>query len=38
MEVFAIADIEQADFETHPNRLTEYLGTDVGGIFIADGG
>jgi hypothetical protein len=38
VEVFAIAGIEHADFETHPNRLTEYLGTDVGGIFIAHGG
>jgi hypothetical protein len=33
MEVFAIAGIEHADFDAHPGRLTEYLGTDVGGIF-----
>lgn len=29
MEVFAVADIETADFGAHPERLTEYLGTDV---------
>jgi hypothetical protein len=36
MEIFVIAGIEPADFDAHPNRLTEYLGTDVGGIFRAD--
>jgi hypothetical protein len=29
MEVFAIAGIDHADFDAHPERLTEYLGTDV---------
>lgn len=29
MEVFTIAGIDHADFGTHPERLTEYLGTDV---------
>jgi hypothetical protein len=29
MEVFTIADIDHADFDSHPERLTEYLGTDV---------
>ncbi len=29
MEVFTIAGIEHADFDAHPERLTEYLGTDV---------
>lgn len=29
MEVFTIAGIDHADFDTHPERLTEYLGTDV---------
>lgn len=29
MEVFTIADIEHADFDAHPERLSEYLGTDV---------
>jgi hypothetical protein len=29
MEVFAVASIDHADFEAHPERLTEYLGTDV---------
>jgi hypothetical protein len=29
MEVFTIAGIEPADFGAHPERLTEYLGTDV---------
>lgn len=29
MEVFAIAGIDHADFGAHPERLTEYLGTDV---------
>ena len=29
MEVFTIAGIDHADFEAHPERLTEYLGTDV---------
>lgn len=29
MEVFTIAGIDHADFVAHPERLTEYLGTDV---------
>jgi hypothetical protein len=29
MEVFSAAWIEHADFVAHPERLTEYLGTDV---------
>jgi hypothetical protein len=29
MEVFTIAGIDPADFEAHPERLTEYLRTDV---------
>ena len=29
LEVFIIADVEHADFDAHPERLTEYLGTDV---------
>jgi hypothetical protein len=29
MEVFAIAGIAHANFDAHPERLTEYLGTDV---------
>jgi hypothetical protein len=29
MEVFTIAGINHADFDAHPERLTEYLGTDV---------
>jgi hypothetical protein len=29
MEAFTIAGIEHADFDAHPERLTEYLGTDV---------
>jgi hypothetical protein len=29
LEVFAIAEIEHADFEAHPERLHEYLATDV---------
>jgi hypothetical protein len=29
LEVFTIADVEHADFDAHPERLTEYLGTDV---------
>ncbi len=29
MEVFTIADIDHADFDAHPERLSEYLGTDV---------
>ncbi|MGA3003249.1 MAG: hypothetical protein ABSE20_16170 [Acetobacteraceae bacterium] len=28
-EVFSIAGIDHADFDAHPERLTEYLGTDV---------
>ncbi len=29
MEVFTIAAIDHADFDAHPERLTDYLGTDV---------
>jgi hypothetical protein len=29
MEMFAIAGIDHANFDSHPERLTEYLGTDV---------
>jgi hypothetical protein len=29
LEVFTTAGIEHADFVAHPERLTEYLGTDV---------
>jgi hypothetical protein len=29
MEIFAIAGIEHANFLAHPERLTEFLGTDV---------
>jgi hypothetical protein len=29
LEVFAVAGIDHADFDAHPERLTEYLGTDV---------
>ena len=29
MEVFAVAGIDHANFAAHPERLTEYLGTDV---------
>lgn len=29
MEVFTIVGIDHADFDAHPERLTEYLGTDV---------
>ena len=29
MEVFTIAGIDHAVFDAHPERLTEYLGTDV---------
>jgi hypothetical protein len=29
LEVFTIAGIEHANFDAHPERLTEYLGTDV---------
>jgi hypothetical protein len=29
MEVFRVAGIDVADFEAHPERLTEYLQTDV---------
>jgi len=28
MEVFTVAEIDTADFVAHPERLTEYLGTD----------
>ena len=30
LEVFTISGIDHADFDAHPERLTEYLGTDVG--------
>jgi hypothetical protein len=33
MEVFAVAGVEHADFDAHPGRLTEYLGTDVSGTY-----
>lgn len=29
LEVFTVAGIDPADFHAHPERLTEYLGTDV---------
>jgi hypothetical protein len=29
MEVFAIAGIDHANFDAHPERLREYLGTDI---------
>jgi hypothetical protein len=29
LEVFAVAGIEHADFDAHPERLKEYLATDV---------
>jgi hypothetical protein len=29
LEVFSVAGIDHADFGAHPERLTEYLGTDV---------
>jgi hypothetical protein len=29
LEVLSVAAIEHADFDAHPERLTEYLGTDV---------
>jgi hypothetical protein len=29
MEVFDIAGVDHADFDAHPERLTQYLGTDV---------
>jgi hypothetical protein len=29
LAIFAAAGIDHADFESHPDRLTEYLGTDV---------
>ena len=29
LEVFTVAGIDTADFHAHPERLTEYLGTDV---------
>jgi hypothetical protein len=29
LEVFTAAGIHHADFQAHPERLTEYLGTDV---------
>jgi hypothetical protein len=32
LEVFTIADIDHADFDAHPERLTKYLGTEMGGI------
>ena len=30
LEIFDTAGIDHADFDAHPERLTEYLGTDVG--------
>jgi hypothetical protein len=30
LEVFTAADTDHADFDAHPERLKEYLGTDVG--------
>lgn len=32
LEVFSVAGIEHADFVAHPERLTEYLGTNVSPI------
>jgi hypothetical protein len=29
LQVFAVAGIDHADFDAHPERLTEYLGTEV---------
>jgi hypothetical protein len=29
LDVFVVAGIDHADFDAHPQRLTEYLGTDV---------
>ena len=29
LEIFTAAGIDHADFDAHPERLTEYLGTDV---------
>ena len=29
LEIFTAAEIDHADFDTHPKRLTEYLRTDV---------
>jgi hypothetical protein len=29
LEVFTVAGIDHRDFDTHPARLTEYLGTEV---------
>jgi hypothetical protein len=29
MEVFSVAGIDTANFDAHPERLTEYLGTDL---------
>jgi len=29
LEVFSVAEIEHADFDAHPERLKEYLGTDI---------
>jgi hypothetical protein len=29
LEIFTVAGIDHADFDAHPERLTEYLGTDV---------
>ena len=29
LEVFTVAAVDHADFQAHPERLTEYLGTDV---------
>ena len=37
MEVFAIAGIDHANFDAHPERSTEYLGTEVNGVLIGAG-
>jgi hypothetical protein len=29
LEVFTVAGIDHRDFDRHPARLTEYLGTEV---------
>jgi len=31
LEVFTVAGIDHADFDAHPERPTEYLGTDITG-------
>ena len=32
LEVLAVAGVEHADFDTHPERLDEYLGTEVSSV------